>query len=138
MKAIDTAWKRSGHYRGEAPCDGRKLSGSRLVWPRERGPLLYSTQNRGNKLGVQSKQVLQMERKAVLLLAEGPGFQLTLAADTGVMLEDRVHCRSGPQLWLEIEPSKWATVLRESKIIPGLRTRMIVAMVGLVCSDQLS
>ena len=30
------------------------------------------------------------------------------------------------------------TVLRESKLIPGLRTRMIVAMVGLVCSDQLS
>ena len=30
------------------------------------------------------------------------------------------------------------TVLRESKIIPGLRMWMIVAMVGLVCSDQLS
>ena len=30
-----------------------------------------------------------------------------------------------------------STVLRESKIIPGLRTRMVVAMVGLVCSDQL-
>ena len=30
------------------------------------------------------------------------------------------------------------TALRESIIIPGLRPRMIVAMVGLVCSDQLS
>ena len=30
------------------------------------------------------------------------------------------------------------TVLRELKFIPVLRTRMIVAMVCLVCSDQLS
>ena len=30
------------------------------------------------------------------------------------------------------------TVLREAKKIPTLRTRMIVATVGLVCSDQLS
>ena len=30
------------------------------------------------------------------------------------------------------------TVLREAKKIPTLRTRMIVAMVGLVCSAQLS
>ena len=33
---------------------------------------------------------------------------------------------------------KGGTVLREAKKIPTLRTRMIVATVGLVCSDQLS
>ena len=36
------------------------------------------------------------------------------------------------------ERADYLTVLRESKIIPGLRMWMIVAMVGLVCSDQLS
>ena len=35
-------------------------------------------------------------------------------------------------------PGRPVTVLRESNKIPTLRTRMIVAMVGLVCSDQLS
>ena len=39
--------------------------------------------------------------------------------------------------WINF-PIFYHTVLRESIIIPGLRARMIVAMVGLVCSDQLS
>ena len=37
-----------------------------------------------------------------------------------------------------VDVHKLYTVLREAKKIPTLRTRMIVAMMCLVCSDQLS
>ena len=66
---------------------------------------------------------------------------LSRLATIDVALENRLAQRVVPHLEQhdgQVRHGCTRTVLRESKIIPGLRTRMIVAMVGLVCSDQLS
>ena len=68
----------------------------------------YSKQNRGNKPGVTSKQVLRMETTTMHLLEASMGFRPSLEEDTGVTPADRIHCRSGPQPWLHLKPSKWA------------------------------